>query len=289
MREAVIADIHGNKEALEAVLKDIETQEVDRIVCLGDTVGYGPEPNECLEKIMPICEFILLGNHGQGVIDKSNDVLNENAYHKTARISISWTFKNIRPENLELLKRLQSKKVEETKIYVHGSPIDPIQEYLGGKIVEYYMNQFDPLIRDKELKKSSIAEYRLQINFAEIEGICINSHNHKGGVIICPLDPERIFGIQGKERQIMLNKQYNYVAAADLINRTYKLRDDEKAVINVGSVGQPRDEDKRASYAVIDHETKTVQFCKVDYERTITAKKIIDAGLPEKLARRLFN
>lgn len=164
MRIAFISDIHGNLEALNSVLKDIEKQNVDKIYCLGDLVGYGPNPNEVIEKIKTLKIQCIMGNYDDAVGNERKScgcAYNPGRETEVGEESINWTIKNTTYENKEFLKKLPKKfyiEVEKIKILlVHGSPLNELLEYVK------------PNIDTKRLKRL--------INNVK-EDIIINGHTH---------------------------------------------------------------------------------------------------------------
>jgi len=253
---AIISDIHGNAVALKAVLEDIKAKGLERIVCLGDIIGYGPEPLECVDLVAEHCEWSLLGNHDFGVLYEPTN------FNPAAESAAFWTrsaFDNeeddeARARRYEFLGRLRV-RVSETfngaakpVLAVHGSPRRPINEYIFPDDV---INATD----------------KMRTIFEHVDSLCIVGHTHVPGVFTDEPDfypPDEI----GE-------------------NNTYKFQDDERAIINVGSVGQPRDHNPRASYAVIYDDR--LEFFRVDYDIEETARKI--KAIPELndwLADRLF-
>lgn len=247
MRRAVLADIHANLEALEAVLVDIDTQQVDEIVCLGDVVGYGPNPRECIEKVSSF-RFTLRGNHEAAVLFVAMD------FNVDAIQSIEWTRAQLNSKQYpkeknhalwNFLGSLPEKQIDDGGkiLYVHGSPRQPTREY----------------IRPVDCADASM----MTEVFSAIEHICFNGHTHEPGVIT-------------EEMKFYLPQT---------LRNTYKIGAG-KCLINVGSVGQPRDRNPRASYVIFDGET--VFFRRVDYDFRKTMHKISAIKeLPAQLAFRL--
>lgn len=246
MPTAVISDIHGNAVALRAVLADIESNGVDRIVCLGDIIGYGPDPLECVDLVRERCAWSLMGNHDFGVLYEPTN------FNPGAESAAYWTrdqFDNepdddLRDARYDFLGRLRVRVVDgmcagiPDILCVHASPRRPINEYI-----------FPDDANDAPDKMNAI--------FDRVEKIAMVGHTHVPGVFSEDPDffPTRELGDPPR----------------------YTFADDEKIVINVGSVGQPRDNDPRASYAVMhdDH----VAFHRVAYDIDATADKI--KSIPE--------
>lgn len=209
MKYAILSDIHANLEALAAVLEDIESQAVDRLLCLGDVVGYGPDPVECL-RTLDRYEVTLMGNHELALLAGAGQ------FRTTARRAIEWTRRELKgsEQGRAYLDRIQDLPVRyqnDGLLCVHGAPSDPINAYL--------------------LPDAGGTSARLKPQFDAFDRYCFVGHTHIPGV----LEPGRPF-----ERP-----------DAMLMN-LYLLAADTKAIVNVGSVGQPRDHDPRACYVVLD-------------------------------------
>jgi predicted phosphodiesterase len=235
VKRALISDIHGNLGALEAVMADIGQQGVDETLCLGDIIGYGPNPCECLDIVMKVCQLTILGNHDQAAL------FDPDGFNPVALRAIMWTREQLentgnqeaidsRWDFLGELPRLQN---EDDFYFVHGSPREPTNEYIFPEDI-YNQRKMDAL-------------------FGRIEKYCFQGHTHIPGVFTL-------------ERRFVPPEDCDYV---------YKLGD-QKAMINVGSVGQPRDNDSRACYVVLDTEERLVEFRRVDYDVNQTAQKIYD-------------
>jgi len=245
---AILSDVHANLAALEAVLQDIEQQGVNRIVCLGDIVGYGPEPKECIDLAFGF-EVTILGNHEQALMEQFRG----SNFNERAKGSLSWTRQCLsmlgedREANARRWDFLGALPVSHTDgdiLYVHGTPRRPVDEYLYPR---------DVLYRE-----------RLHEIFGCMGGLCFNGHTHIPGI---------------------WTEDVKYLSPKD-VNFTYRLTR-EKTIVNVGSVGQPRDGDARACYVIFDGHS--VVFRRVAYpvERTVGKMKRI-ASLDPFLAERLF-
>ena len=157
MRVAIISDIHGNLEALSSVLIDIRDKNVDRIICLGDVIGYGPNPNECINVVETHCEYCLLGNHESAVFDK--EIAME--FNKHARFSIEWTRNCLNLKSIDFIKKLEIVKIEEDFTSVHATPYRPgFWSYI-----------------------SSMEEALFSFNFFKTK-FCLIGHTHIPGVIV---------------------------------------------------------------------------------------------------------
>jgi predicted phosphodiesterase len=237
MKRALISDVHGNIEALEAVLADIRTQSVDEIYCLGDIIGYGPNPCECIDAIIKNCKVTILGNHDQGAL------FDPECFNKAAERAIFWTREQLenghgtptaRAQRWEFLGELPRTKKEDNLLFVHGSPRNPLNEYVFPE--DIYMT--------KKMEKL----------FSLVEKSCFQGHTHVPGVFTQGL---------------------NFISPEEVGYR-YKMTD-EKIMVNVGSVGQPRDGDRRACYVVL--EDNAVNFRRVEYSAETTRDKIY--AIPE--------
>lgn len=246
MKTAVVSDIHGNLEALNAVLKDIESRGVDRIYCLGDVVGYGPNPRECVDIVRKF-DLCILGNHDQAAL------FDPEGFSQGAEQAIFWTRKQLETgESQEdalsrwhFLCRLPRTYQEDQRLFVHGSARNPLCEYVFPEDI------YNP----KKLEKI----------FSLIPGVCFQGHTHVPGVFF---------------------ESAQFVSPKDFEGARYRFNG-EKAMINVGSVGQPRDGDPRSCYVIVDE--TTVQFHRVEYPIETVAQKIrkID-DLDNSQGERLF-
>lgn len=226
---AIISDIHGNLEGLEAALADIRDQGIEQIYCLGDIVGYGPNPRECIDLVTK-CDACLLGNHDQGAL------FDPEGFNSGAERAIFWTRKMLESgddrnneRRWEFLGELPRVIREDELLFVHGSARNPLNEYV---FPEDIYNQ---------RKMESI--------FGLVTKYCFQGHTHIPGIF---------------------TEDLNFLAPEE-IDFQYTLGD-AKALINVGSVGQPRNGDNRASYVVLDG--KEIRFRRVEYDFEKTAAKI---------------
>ncbi len=237
MRTAIISDIHGNLAALEAVLHNIDGSGVEQVHCLGDVVGYGPFPNECVALVRQRCSLVIKGNHDSGLIGETA-IQDFNQYGQRA---LRWTETVITPDNLQYLTGLPLRSVIGDITLVHASPDDP-----AGWNYVFTVTA----------AKASFSAFDT--------AVCFIGHTHVPVVI-------------GEDMSI------------NTFSRSRETREHpSKSLVNVGSVGQPRDGDPRAAFGIIDTEAWTYDLVRVEYEIEKTAAAILDAGLPEFLARRLF-
>ena len=234
---AIISDIHANLEALEATLADAKRAGVTKIVCLGDVVGYGADPNRCVERIHEVAMASVLGNHDAATLDERGA---EN-FNAVARVAIQWTREQMTSENMEILRKTPLEYIADGALYVHASPEDP-------NLWNYVLTETDA---------------RAAFDCCD-EFICFIGHSHV---------PVRL---------LLVNGSLDVVQDAELT-----VPQGARALVNVGSVGQPRDGDWRASYALFDPKSRSVVSRRVEYDCQTAASKILAAGLPEVLARRL--
>jgi diadenosine tetraphosphatase ApaH/serine/threonine PP2A family protein phosphatase len=234
---AVLSDIHGNLEALDAVLADVARHPVSAIYCLGDVVGYGPNPIECFERAMK-WDLVLLGNHDQAVM------FDPEGFSSSAERAVLWTrsvLEAARRNDLwsYLAERPRSHRSDDF-LYVHGSARNTLNEYV---FPEDIFNRG---------KMERIA--------AQIDRYCFCGHTHVPGVFV-----------ESAER----GGEWTFSAPQE-INHFYRF-DGRKTIVNVGSVGQPRDHDPRACYVTVDGWDLT--FHRVPYDLDATVAKIY--AIPE--------
>jgi len=238
MNAAVISDIHSNLEALQAVLKDIKKRRIKKILCLGDLVGYGANPNECIDLCLKESDLIIAGNHDWAAIGKT-DI---GRFNPMAAEAIRWTKKRLTDSSVEKLKGLPLTEKLGDLILAHASPNNPSEwNYL-----------------------TSFANFQEAFGFFA-EKICFIGHTHIPGAAFQDAN-----------------------SYTDFLRETpFPLIDKRRFIINVGSVGQPRDLDPRACYAIYDGNNNTLEIIRIEYNIPLTEQKITDAGLPEILAQRL--
>ncbi len=235
--QAAVSGIHANLEAFQAVLVDMKAFAVTEVICLGDTIGYGPNPKECLDLSLDF-DVAILGNHEQALLVEKEERL----FRARAKASIAWTRQQLsmlghhresNPRRWDYLGSLDHKHVDEDILYVHGTPRDPIVEYLYPKDI-YWPEKMGEI-------------------FGLIDWLCFLGHTHVPGIwteTLTFLSPEDV--------------DYRYRIG------------NEKTIINVGSVGQARDRDPRASYVILDDDV--VIFRKLNYDLEKTAAKL--EGIP---------
>jgi diadenosine tetraphosphatase ApaH/serine/threonine PP2A family protein phosphatase len=236
MRALIISDIHANLTALETVLA--QAGEVDAVWCLGDIVGYGPDPNECIARLKTLGNLVCLrGNHDAAAV---GDLALE-GFNLEAQISIDWLRHQLSPESVAFLRPLPFRAEIDNITLVHASPRQPVLEYL--------------------LDTYSAAE-----NFAYFDtDFCFVGHTH------FPV----LFTLKDQTMRLEI----------PIPNTSLHL--EKRCIINPGSVGQPRDRDPRAAYAIFDDETAIWDYHRVDYELEAVQERMRAADLPERHISRL--
>jgi len=239
MRYLVISDIHANLPALEAVLADAAPFE--QVWCLGDIVGYGPYPNECIARLRDLPLTTLAGNHDWAAIGR----LDLDYFNREARAAVAWTRLALMPENKAYLESLPTMLVESDYTLAHGSPGQPIEEY----------------IVDLLSAEQNFYQFKTRV--------CLVGHTHW---------PVAFFRANGLERMC--------VQIAPQWNERIKI-DTGRWIINPGSVGQPRDGDPSASYALLDPAAGEWEYRRVAYPFEETQARMRHFRLPEGLIERL--
>ncbi len=240
MRYAIIADIHANLAAFTAVLNDIDHRgSVEEVWCLGDIIGYGPDPHQCLELLHQCNHVCVAGNHDWAAIGKA-DI---SYFNPDAVTACRWTAQQLTPEDIHYLENLPLTIKKDNFTLVHGSPREPIWEYI--------------------LSASAAKD-----NFAFSQSqFCLIGHSH------VPL----IFKLSEMD-SCSLNQ---FSPNIGLVLGKSRL------IVNPGSVGQPRDSDPRASYAIYDSEARMIRLHRIPYNIAATQDKMMQVGLPIHLITRL--
>ncbi len=238
MRVLLLTDIHANLVALEAVVRD--AGPVDAVWCLGDVVGYGPRPNECCAWVEERAAPTVAGNHDWASLGR----LDLDDFNPSARAATRWTIDQLTPHTHDWLAALPERAVAGEQTIVHGSPRQPIWEYL--------------------LRPAQAAA-----NFAHFDSpICFVGHTHV----------PTVFAERPAGGGVTLHRP----AAGETIALT-----GGRYIVNPGSVGQPRDGDPRAAYALYDPDTGRLEFRRLAYDIAATQRQMADAGLPASLIARL--
>jgi diadenosine tetraphosphatase ApaH/serine/threonine PP2A family protein phosphatase len=237
MRLAIVSDVHGNLEALQTVLADIDARKPDAIACLGDFVGYGAAPNECIDILRPRIEIAVAGNHDLAACGRIRlGYFNPDAAH-----AARWTTEALTPANLEYLRELPFSVAWRGVRLVHSSPAEPHEWH-------YVFSPGD-------------AAFEME---ACAEDVCFIGHSHYPGTfelegsIVRYTRDERVEGRPGR-----------------------------RYLVNVPSVGQPRDGDRRAGYLMFDDQSLVFEHVRLEYDIPAAMQRIRAAGLPSFLADRL--
>ena len=270
---AIISDIHSNLEALRAVFDDIDRHAIREVYCLGDVIGYGASPKECLDLVTERCAMTLCGNHDQAVLFEPTNfnIGAERAAYWTRQVLEEESNKAKRNRRWETLGRMPQVYEAKGLLMVHASPRRPVNEYLFPEDV--YTNP------------SKIIENFRRLNAHHIA--CVVGHTHVPGVFLddpCFDPPDELPEIS-----------------------IYSVTPEEKAIINVGSVGQPRDRDPRLCYTVVYEKGEapqgydppevgendyctTLEFIRLEYDIEKSARKILDTPeLDDFLGSRLYD
>lgn len=237
-RILVISDIHANLTALEAVIAD--AGQVDAVWCLGDVIGYGPDPNECVARIRMLPRLTcLLGNHDSAALNR----IPIESFNQDARRSIEWMQNVLTKESYTFLSQLPERVVHNQVTLVHGSPRNPVWEYiLDLHNATQNMEHFNTLI-------------------------CLVGHTHLPIAYVTMNATREVRWVMPPEGETMIVQN--------------------RAILNPGSVGQPRDHDPRASYAIFYPNTNGWEVHRVAYDIRAVQRRIREADLPMRHALRL--
>ncbi len=269
---AIISDIHSNLEALQAVLADIEQRGIREIICLGDIVGYGANPKECLDLVRQRCRISLMGNHDHAVLFEPTNfnLPAERACYWTRRMLDEEPDPELRAERWKFLLELPTRVKERDILFVHASPRRPMNEYIFPEDV--FTNP-----------------QKVLANFERLDArMCFVGHTHQPG--------------------IFLDDPY-FDPPEELPDSPFYEVDNERTIVNVGSVGQPRDRDARACYVVVHRRPEALQegaenlvaatlncsveqveFVRVEYDLERAVHKILaEPELEDLLGTRLYD
>jgi diadenosine tetraphosphatase ApaH/serine/threonine PP2A family protein phosphatase len=243
MRCLIVSDIHANLAAFEAVLQDVAKKRIqhDIVWCLGDIVGYGPDPNECIELLRTLPHICLAGNHDWAVLDK----LGVETFHENAAFVVHWTREHLSPTNLVYLRARPEQLPQDDYLLVHASPREPIWEYV---------------------LDVNVAEE----NFGYMTTMCaLVGHTHVPVMFVKDGRTHAVHGVVPSPNvPVTLKRGSNYI-------------------INPGGVGQPRDGDPRAAYALLDTDALSWTQHRVEYPVKQTQEKMRAANFPNRLIERL--
>lgn len=234
MAIGIISDVHGNLEALTKALEYFKENRIEKIICLGDIVGYGPNPEECVQLVKENCFAVLMGNHDYAAIGLANIEY----FNEYAKMATFWTQEKISETSKDYLKTLPFTYEEEELLFVHASPKNPSNW-------DYVLSEDDANRQFKHFNAK----------------ICFIGHSH------VPI----IFS----ESNYFRKKEFLFTK-------------NEKYIVNIGSMGQPRDGDPRCCFVVYNEDLNKIEYVRLDYEIQKTYDKITKAGLPLFLAERLL-
>jgi len=240
MRYAIIADIHANLTAFMAVLVDIEQKgEVEELWCLGDIIGYGPDPHQCIELLRKAQHICVAGNHDLAAIGE----IDTSDFNPDAAAACEWTAGQLNAADRVYIKNLPLAIERDDFTLVHGSPRQPIWEYV-----------------------LSIGTARENFSYFKSK-YCLVCHTHVPAIFK-----------QGKGGSCSFSQ---------FSTKEETVLGEERLIINPGAVGQPRDGDPRASYAIYDSESKTISLHRVPYDIAATQARMVEKRLPMRLVARL--
>ena len=241
MRAVIVSDVHSNLEAFQSVIQDAEKKgAIDQLWCLGDLVGYGPDPVACIDLLRQFDAQIVAGNHDLASAGK----LSLEAFNVYAAAASRWNTEQLSEEHVAYLKELPLRLETEDHTVVHGSPRDPVWEY----------------VVTAASAKASFLHFdtsRCLVGHSHIPFVC-RPQEDGAQFFEFPLDTPVVLGT-------------------------------DRLIINPGSVGQPRDGDPRASYAIYDSDEGAATHFRAEYDISATQEKMGDRGLPAFLAERLAN
>ncbi len=223
------------------VLTSIYDRQVDRIVCLGDIVGYGPNPNECVQLVHEHCALTIMGNHDAAAFNP----LMARDFNQNARYEIEWTASVLSEESKQFLSSLPMMETVGDVTFVHATPYDP---YLW-----YYI--------------SSLEDARFNFNFFKSK-FCFIGHTHIPGLI-------------------MYNTLGNNISIYKPVQFDYSSFEQNRFIVNIGSVGQPRDRNPESRYVILDETAETVDFIRVPYDIATYQNKMASLSMPPFLISRV--
>ncbi len=239
MRILIVSDIHSNVVALDAVFASAGSY--DSLWCLGDTIGYGPDPNECSKAMREYAHIVLTGNHDLACIGE----LDLDDFNPDARAANVWNRQQLDPDNFAWLKQLNpTQRIDDQFTIAHASPREPVWEYL--------------LSPEQAMANASFFD----------TPVCLIGHSH----------------LQIGFR-LVTDDVFERFLPSEM--KVVDLEKEKRVYINPGSVGQPRDYDPRAAYAILDTDAGTIRFHRVEYDIAKTQRKMYSANLPINLIRRL--
>jgi predicted phosphodiesterase len=240
MKIGIFSDTHANLEALTAVLQRFHEERVERLICLGDTVGYGASPNECCDLIRKMAAHTILGNHDAAVAGR----MDYSYYYDAARHALDLHASILSPGNMAWLQSLPYEVREDHVSYCHGSPVN--------------IEEFDYIFAPEQAA-------RCLPDWGRMADVTFIGHSH-----LC-----KAFALSTSE-------------VFEVVAQEFEIRPNHKYIISVGSVGQPRDYDNRASYTLYDTVARTFEFKRTSYDIDGAQRKIFSANLDRNFGTRLL-
>ncbi len=234
----VFSDVHANVEALDAIYQELTERQVEKFVCLGDIVGYGPNPNEVVQMIKDKCDICILGNHDNVALQREA----HEHFNPLAQYVIHWTQEVLNDSSIEYLKERPYLIRDNGVYFVHASPKSPSDWF--------YVNSLDDSVE--------------ALDFCP-DDICFIGHTHCPGFVVK----------ESNESYSVLDKNY------------FQLKEGQKILINVGSVGQPRDKNPQTSACIYNSETQEFELIRINYDFVSTQNKMVELKFPSFLVHRL--
>lgn len=238
MKYGFFSDVHANLEALRACIIDFRAEKLDKLFFLGDAVGYGPNPDECVKLINDIAEVKLMGNHDYAALG----LMETEYFNQYAAASMGWTKNSISEKTIEIMSDFELTRVIDDFLLVHSSPREPENWHY---------------ILDMEDAEENFDFFT--------QKLCLLGHTHRPYIVFKSETGEAILS---KETEEVIKGEYRYL-------------------VNIGSVGQPRDGDPRSCYLIFDNKENSIRLKRVQYDVRSTQKVMAEIGLPEYLIDRL--
>lgn len=239
MKYGIISDIHGNLNALTTVLQELNREKIDQLICLGDLVGYGPEPNECIQLIKKSATIVIAGNHDHAAIGK----IELRLFNRYARNAMLWTRQTLTKASISFLRNLKLTAIIDDVQFVHATPHNP-------DLWNYISSTFEALVSFIAFDKQ----------------LCFVGHSHVPTNYILSEQNKKVVNHFDQQITIEPNKRY---------------------ILNIGSVGQPRDLNPKATYATYNTVTRRYKLHRVAYNIAQTQQKMRKAKLDDRLISRL--
>lgn len=268
MRTAIISDVHANFFALQSVFADIDAQKPDRIICLGDTIGYGPHPSFCLDLVRERCSVVLAGSDEFALFAESES---KAFFSENIRKVLDWTRSELKSQTYDevdvcdarwkWLKKMSNRYESGSVIYTFGSPVDGFRMPGNGLLDAEHI-----LAEDFSIEKTMGCTHKVLGAFAAMQSLCFIGNTHRAG-----------FGT---------SERWTRPSECSKIT----LDRNQKTIVNAGSVGQPRDGDPRACWVLFNESEYSIEFRKVEYDiaraqAEFSKVPIIPANFSERLAK----